>query len=191
VKAGHLGRDPLTIAGREYHYGLKLPQPLSLPGRNVRVPRLRGLHRLGRRRAEQRPHVPAFEASGTCVTTIEGLAPEGHLDPLQETFIQRGAAQCGLCTSGMLLACRVLLQEYPQPTRAQIGRYLNGNICRRGAYVQILEAIRRRRREARRRCRPVASTARLFSAPMRAIPGAGFTGNSVRSTPLPGCRTSA
>jgi aerobic carbon-monoxide dehydrogenase small subunit len=83
----------------------------------------------------------AFEASGKSVTTIEGLAPQGHLDPLQEAFIRRGAAQCGFCTSGMLLACKALLQTYPQPTREQIGRYLNGNICRCGAYVQILEAI--------------------------------------------------
>jgi carbon-monoxide dehydrogenase small subunit len=83
----------------------------------------------------------AFEASGKSVTTIEGLAPEGHLDPLQEAFIRRGAAQCGFCTSGMLLACKALLQTHPQPTREQIGRYLNGNICRCGAYVQIHEAI--------------------------------------------------
>jgi aerobic carbon-monoxide dehydrogenase small subunit len=83
----------------------------------------------------------AFEASGKCVTTIEGLAPGGRLDPLQEAFIQRGAAQCGFCTSGMLLACKALLQAYPKPTREQIGHYLNGNICRCGAYVQILEAI--------------------------------------------------
>jgi carbon-monoxide dehydrogenase small subunit len=82
-----------------------------------------------------------FEASGKRVTTIEGLAPEGGLDPLQEAFIHRGAAQCGFCTAGMLLTCTALLQEYPQPTREQIGRYLNGNICRCGAYVQILEAI--------------------------------------------------
>jgi len=83
----------------------------------------------------------AFEASGKRVTTIEGLAPEGRLDPLQAAFIQRGAAQCGFCTAGMLLACKALLQAYPQPTREQIGRYLNGNICRCGAYIQILEAI--------------------------------------------------
>jgi aerobic carbon-monoxide dehydrogenase small subunit len=82
-----------------------------------------------------------FEASGKSVTTIEGLAPEGRLDPLQEAFIRRGAAQCGFCTSGMLLACKALLEAYPKPTREQSGRYLNGNICRCGAYVQILEAI--------------------------------------------------
>lgn len=85
----------------------------------------------------------AFEASGKCVTTIEGLAPGGRLDPLQEAFVQLGAAQCGFCTPGMLLACKALLQTYSKPTREQIGRYLNGNICRCGAYVQILEAIQR------------------------------------------------
>jgi aerobic carbon-monoxide dehydrogenase small subunit len=83
----------------------------------------------------------AFEASGKSVTTIEGLGREGHLDPLQEAFIRRGAAQCGFCTSGMLLACKALLEAYPKVTTEQIGRYLNGNICRCGAYVQILEAI--------------------------------------------------
>jgi aerobic carbon-monoxide dehydrogenase small subunit len=83
----------------------------------------------------------AFEASGKSVTTIEGLGREGHLDPLQEAFIRRGAAQCGFCTSGMLLACKALLEACPKPTREQSGRYLNGNICRCGAYVQILEAI--------------------------------------------------
>jgi carbon-monoxide dehydrogenase small subunit len=83
----------------------------------------------------------AFEASGKGVTTIEGLAREGRLDPLQEAFIRHGAAQCGFCTAGMLLTCKALLQTYPQPTREQVGHYLNGNICRCGAYIQILEAI--------------------------------------------------
>jgi len=82
-----------------------------------------------------------FEASGKRVTTIEGLAPGGSLDPLQEAFIHRGAAQCGFCTAGMLLTCTALLQAHPRPTREHIDRYLNGNICRCGAYVQILEAI--------------------------------------------------
>jgi carbon-monoxide dehydrogenase small subunit len=83
----------------------------------------------------------AFEVSGKCVMTIEGLARGGSLDPLQDAFIRRGAAQCGFCTSGMLLTCKALLQVHAKPTREQIGRYLNGNICRCGAYVQILEAI--------------------------------------------------
>src|SRR4030095_12351392 len=62
----------------------------------------------------------AFEASGKSVTTIEGLGREGHLDPLQEAFIRRGAAQCGFCTSGMLLTCKALLEAYPKVTTAQM-----------------------------------------------------------------------
>ena len=72
---------------------------------------------------------------------MEGLAKGDQLDPLQEAFIRRGAAQCGFCTSGMLIVSKALLQENPNPSREEIGRYLNGNICRCGAYVQIMEAI--------------------------------------------------
>jgi len=83
----------------------------------------------------------AFEASGKRVTTIEGLADGEQLDPLQEAFIRHGAAQCGFCTSGMLMTCKALLAENPNPTREEIGSYLNGNICRCGAYLGILAAI--------------------------------------------------
>ena len=83
----------------------------------------------------------AFEASGKSVTTIEGLADGEQLDPLQEAFIRHGAAQCGFCTSGMLMSSKALLAENPNPTREEIGRYLNGNICRCGAYLGILAAI--------------------------------------------------
>ena len=83
----------------------------------------------------------AFEASGKSVTSIEGLADGEQLDPLQEAFIRHGAAQCGFCTSGMLMASKALLAENPNPTREEIGRYLNGNICRCGAYLGILAAI--------------------------------------------------
>ena len=83
----------------------------------------------------------AFEANGKGVTTVEGLASGDQLAPIQEAFIRRGAAQCGFCTSGMLIAITALLKENPKPSREEIGRYLNGNICRCGAYVQILEAI--------------------------------------------------
>jgi carbon-monoxide dehydrogenase small subunit len=83
----------------------------------------------------------AFEANEKGVTTIEGLASGDQLTPIQEAFIRRGAAQCGFCTSGMLITITALLKENPKPTREEIGRYLNGNICRCGAYVQILEAI--------------------------------------------------
>ena len=83
----------------------------------------------------------AFEASAKSVITVEGLAKGDQLDPLQEAFIRRGAAQCGFCTSGMLIVSKALLQENPNPSREEIGHYLNGNICRCGAYVQIMEAI--------------------------------------------------
>jgi len=83
----------------------------------------------------------AFEASGKDVTTIEGLASDESLDPLQEAFISNSAAQCGFCTSGMLMTAKALLLEIPNPTREQIASYLNGNICRCGAYPGILAAI--------------------------------------------------
>lgn len=83
----------------------------------------------------------AFEASGKRVTTVEGLAVGEKLDPLQQAFIRHGAAQCGFCTSGMLMAAKALLLENPNPTREEIGAYLNGNICRCGAYLGILAAI--------------------------------------------------
>ena len=108
----------------------------------VRVPSLRGLHRLSRRRAHQRLHFPGLRSvrkvchddRGSGARMPPGPTPRG-LHPTQ------CSAQCGFCTLGMLLACKALLQAYPKPTREQSGRYLNGNICRCGAYVQILEAI--------------------------------------------------
>src|SRR5438552_4301245 len=72
----------------------------------------------------------AFEASGKCVTTIEGLAPGGRLDPLQEAFIERGAAQCGFRTSGTLLAGKPLLRAYPKRTSEQLARYLTRTLRR-------------------------------------------------------------
>src|SRR5437879_3099765 len=68
-----------------------------------------------------------FEASGSGMTTIEGLARGGSLDALLEAFIRRGRAQFGFCTAGTLLDCTAFLQAYPQPTRVHIDRYLNGN----------------------------------------------------------------
>ena len=83
----------------------------------------------------------AVWAEGKEISTVEGLAEGDQLDPLQEAFIRHGAAQCGFCTSGMLMTCKALLAENPNPTREEIGRYLNGNICRCGAYLGILAAI--------------------------------------------------
>ena len=85
--------------------------------------------------------LPVFEAGDKPLTTIEGLASQDELDPLQKAFMRRGAAQCGYCTSGMIMAAKALLLEDPHPSREKIAAYLNGNICRCGAYPAILAAV--------------------------------------------------
>ncbi len=83
----------------------------------------------------------AFEARGREVLTIEGLAENGKLHPLQEAFIQYGGFQCGFCTPGMILAAKVLLDENPSPTEEQIKHFMHGNICRCTGYKKIIESI--------------------------------------------------
>lgn len=77
------------------------------------------------------------------ITTIEGLADEDILDPIQEAFIENGALQCGYCTPGMILAIKALLDENPHPTREEIMRGVSGNMCRCTGYEQIIEAVMR------------------------------------------------
>src|SRR5688572_8840075 len=79
--------------------------------------------------------VLAVEAAGKRVTTIEGLAREGRLDPLQEAFLEHDALQCGFCIPGQILAARALLSEWPRPTAAQVREGLSGNLCRCGCYL--------------------------------------------------------
>jgi carbon-monoxide dehydrogenase small subunit len=75
------------------------------------------------------------------ILTVEGLADGATLHPLQETFAELGAAQCGYCTPGMLVTARALLDQTPSPTRAQIVEALSGNLCRCTGYVKIFEAV--------------------------------------------------
>ena len=82
-----------------------------------------------------------LEVQESEITTIEGLEQNGKLHPLQETFAELGAAQCGYCTPGMLLAGVALLREHPQPTRKQIKEALAGNLCRCTGYTKIYEAV--------------------------------------------------
>lgn len=78
---------------------------------------------------------------GSDVQTVEGLVQGGELDSLQESFIEHGATQCGYCIPGMLMTARVLLDEIPNPSKAEIKAALAGNICRCTGYVKIIEAI--------------------------------------------------
>jgi carbon-monoxide dehydrogenase small subunit len=75
------------------------------------------------------------------VTTIEGLAKNGQLHPLQQAFIDHFAAQCGYCTPGMILAAKALLDRNPDPTEEEVREGLSGNLCRCTGYVQIVEAV--------------------------------------------------
>jgi len=81
------------------------------------------------------------EAGGVTVTTVEGLGTSDRLDPLQEAFLEIGAAQCGFCIPGQLVSARALLDEVPHPSRAQIEEGLAGNLCRCAGYEQIMEAV--------------------------------------------------
>jgi aerobic-type carbon monoxide dehydrogenase small subunit (CoxS/CutS family) len=83
----------------------------------------------------------AFEANGKELLTIEGVAKDGKLDPLQEAFIRNIGAQCGYCTPGQIMAAKALLMENPHPSREQIAEWLSGNICRCGAYGAIAQSI--------------------------------------------------
>ena len=76
------------------------------------------------------------------VTTIESLAENGRLHPLQEAFLTVEALQCGYCTSGMIMAGYALLQRKPDPSEAEIMRSLNGNVCRCGTYQRVVAAIK-------------------------------------------------
>lgn len=83
----------------------------------------------------------AAAAQGKEMTTIEGIAPHGHLHPLQETFMERGGLQCGICTPGMILSAKALLDENPKPTHDEIRFALAGNLCRCTGYQKIVEAV--------------------------------------------------
>ena len=85
--------------------------------------------------------VLAVEADGGCVETVEGLARGGHLHPLQEAFLDKGAVQCGFCTPGMLMAAKALLLRESLPTRGHIQEALSGHLCRCTGYEAIIEAI--------------------------------------------------
>jgi carbon-monoxide dehydrogenase small subunit len=85
--------------------------------------------------------VPALKAEGAEILTVEGLAREGKLHPLQEAFWEEGAVQCGYCTPGMLLSAKGLLDENPAPSVEEVKEAISGNLCRCTGYSKIVRAI--------------------------------------------------
>jgi aerobic-type carbon monoxide dehydrogenase small subunit (CoxS/CutS family) len=84
----------------------------------------------------------ATNAEDRNITTIEGLAQDGELDPVQKAFLKHQAFQCGYCTPGMIMAVKGLLASNPHPSEAEARDYLSGNLCRCGTYVEVLAAVK-------------------------------------------------
>ena len=85
--------------------------------------------------------VPVCQIQGCTILTVEGIARDGRLDPLQRAFLECGGAQCGICTPGMLIAARAFLEQNAHPTRDEIKEAIAGNLCRCTGYVRIIDAI--------------------------------------------------
>ena len=86
--------------------------------------------------------IPAMKAQGKKMITIEGLAPGETLHPIQESFLEAGAVQCGFCSPGAILSTKALLDEQKNPTESDIKKALSGHICRCTGYVQIVDAVK-------------------------------------------------
>jgi aerobic-type carbon monoxide dehydrogenase small subunit (CoxS/CutS family) len=84
----------------------------------------------------------AVEADGGEVTTVEGIAVDGKLHPVQQAFIDNGALQCGFCTPGFIMSAKALLERNPNPTEEEIRRALSGNLCRCTGYDKIVRAVK-------------------------------------------------
>ncbi len=83
----------------------------------------------------------AFAAQGKQVTTIEGLAVDGKLHPIQDAAVRYGAIQCGFCTPGWIMSAKALLDENPKPTEHEVKTAIAGNLCRCTGYVKIIESV--------------------------------------------------
>ena len=91
----------------------------------------------------------AVEAEGKAIATIEGMAEGGKLHPLQQKFLEHAALQCGICTPGILIAARALLERNPDPSESEVRFWLAGNLCRCTGYQKIVEAVLDAAREMR------------------------------------------
>ena len=86
--------------------------------------------------------LPVSAAEGKQITTIEGLAEDGRLHPLQQAFIDYGGFQCGICTPGQIMAAKALLDQNPHPSQAEIKEWMMGNLCRCTGYYKILDSVK-------------------------------------------------
>jgi len=86
--------------------------------------------------------VLAVECDGAQITTVEGLAHDGQLDPVQQAIIAEGGVQCGFCTPGILISARALLDRNPHPSEYEIRDALIGNLCRCTGYLRIIDAVK-------------------------------------------------
>jgi len=85
--------------------------------------------------------IPVVQVSGRDIITVEGIAADSRLDPIQQAFIEEGAAQCGICTPGFIVTARALLNTNPNPSRREIREALAGNLCRCTGYQKIIDAV--------------------------------------------------
>ncbi len=85
--------------------------------------------------------VLAVEADNAVITTIEGIKTGEKLHPIQESFVDKGAVQCGFCTPGMIVTTKAMLEEMPDASEEDMKHYLSGNLCRCTGYVKILDAV--------------------------------------------------
>ena len=85
--------------------------------------------------------IPVVQADGAQITTVEGIADDNRMDPIQEAFIKYGAAQCGICTPGFIVAARALLDRDPHPSQRTVREALAGNLCRCTGYQKIIDAV--------------------------------------------------
>jgi carbon-monoxide dehydrogenase small subunit len=85
----------------------------------------------------------AVDLDGSDILTIEGVAKDGQMHPLQKAFVEKGGIQCGFCTPGFVMSALALLQDNPQPSEAEVRAALSGNLCRCTGYVKIVEAVMR------------------------------------------------
>ncbi|HEY1349147.1 MAG TPA: (2Fe-2S)-binding protein [Ktedonobacteraceae bacterium] len=142
----------LTVNGRAVHWNIWPGDTLleALHAHSLRGPKLicgtgdcGGCGVLVNGRSLNACCMLAAQAEGAEVLTIEGLAPEGKLHPIQEAFAEEGAAQCGFCTPGFIIRAYAFLQEKPAPSEEEVRAALGGNICRCTGYVKPVAAVLR------------------------------------------------